>query len=84
MYPHCIIKHRLDCAIVVMYYMQELYAGHLLNGDVNSNVICEMRAHVAEVFTDFMKDPPAMLTENASEGEGFKSGVNDSNADKDA
>ena len=48
----------LDCAIAVMYYMRELYAGRGLSGMVRHSTIRDMRANVAEVFTGFMMDNP--------------------------
>ena len=44
----------VDCAIAVMYYMTELFAGRILYGSVRSNVIRDMRANVAEMFARVM------------------------------
>ncbi|KAM7460278.1 hypothetical protein LguiA_035796 [Lonicera macranthoides] len=44
----------VDCAVAVMYYMTELYAGRELDGSLRSSVIRDMRVRVAKVFTASM------------------------------
>ena len=55
-----------------MYYMGELFAGRGLDCNIRSNVIRDMRASVAELFTAFMDetDEPIEDVEHMNSGNG--------------
>lgn len=49
----------MDCAVAVMYYMRELFAGRDLGEYSRGSIIRDIRANIAEMFTGFMNEDPA-------------------------